>query len=456
MYSRRFFIGLFVRIFLILIICISIALVFSMQEKWFTILGFATLLLLLIFDIVRYIVQVGNNISNIIVSLNSNEGSSLLSKKSAKLIDSKFIESIRDLQKSVAFIKSEQVIQALFIENLLDHIEVGIIALMPNGNIKFKNGAALRLMNLKTLKTLSGLEESNPEFYRYLISCKPGDEKLITLYADNETKKISLKSTRFISKDEDIKLIFFQNIKNEIDESLLQSWQNLIRILTHEINNTVSPIASLADSLSVYLSAEGNRDIPVNREDIDQRSIDVSLEGVNIIKERSNGLIDFVSRYRSLLPKKSLSIDGVQVAQLFYRLKILFSERLQNSEISIVSHVEPDDLVVKADQHYLEQVLINLITNSIDAFVDFTPESSPTIQLKSFVSSKGETVIQVIDNGSGISPENLDKVFLPFYSTKAKGTGVGLSLSMQIVRLHGGTLNVSSKVGEKTILTIKL
>jgi len=456
MYSRRFFIGLFARIFLILMICISIAVIISMQEKWFTILGFAILLLLLIFDIVRYIVQVGNNISNLIVSLNNNEGSSLLSKSSAKLIDSKFIENVRELQKSVAFIKSEQVIQALFIENLLDHIEVGIIALMPNGNIKFKNSAALRLMNLKTLKSLSVIEGSNPEFYRYLVGCKPGDERLITLYSENETKKISLKSTRFISKGEDIKLVFFQNIKNEIDESLLQSWQNLIRILTHEINNTVSPIASLADSLSVYLSTEGKRDIPASRAEIDQKAIDVSLEGANIIKERSNGLIDFVSRYRSLLPKKSLSIDDIQVAQLFYRLKILFSEKLQNSKISIVSHVEPEDLTIKADQYYLEQVLINLIANSIDAFVDFSPVSSPTILLKSFTSSKGETVIQVIDNGSGISPENLDKVFLPFYSTKAKGSGVGLSLSMQIIRLHGGTLDVSSKVGEKTIFTIKI
>lgn len=456
MYSRRFYIGLFARIFLILMICISIAVVISMQEKWFTVLGFAILLLLLIFDIVRYIVQVGSNISNLIVSLNNNEGSSLLSKSSAKLIDSKFLENVREIQKSVSLIKSEQVIQALFIENLLDHIEVGIIAIMANGNIKFKNGAALRLMNLTTLKSLRGLEVSNPEFYRYLVSCNPGDEKLITLYSENETKKISLKSTRFISKDEDIKLIFFQNIKNEIDESLLQSWQNLIRILTHEINNTVSPIASLADSLSVYLSSEGKRDIPADRAEIDQRSIDVSFEGVNIIKERSNGLIDFVSRYRSLLPKKSLSFDDVPVAQLFYRVKILFSERLQNSEISIVSQVEPEDLTIKADQHYLEQVLINLIANSIEAFADFTPKSTPTIQLKSFISSNDEKVIQVIDNGSGISPDNLDKVFLPFYSTKAKGSGVGLSLSMQIIRLHGGTINVSSKVGEKTILTIKL
>lgn len=439
---------------MILFLSIIIAVLFSFHEKWFSILGVLILLFILIFDIIRYVVQVGNSISDFIIALTNNDSSSF-SKGRIKMIDTKFFESIKHLQKSVSFIKSEQVIQALFIENLLEHVDIGVIAILPNGIIKFKNDAVLRLMNINSLKSIEDLRNSNTDFYNYLISSKPGDEKLITVYSESETKKISLKTTQFISKDEDIRLVFFQDIKNEIDESLLQSWQNLIRILTHEINNTVSPIASLADSLSMYLSVNGNRKDPVSMKDIDQRSVDVSLEGVNIIKERSNGLIDFVSKYKNLLPKKSLSTNEIEVGQLFYRVKILFNEQLQNSNISIVSDVNPEDLKIKADQHYLEQVLINLITNSIDAILDFTVCTKPTIQLKSYIDTQGEKVIQVIDNGKGISPTDLDKVFLPFYSTKEKGTGIGLSLSMQIIRLHGGTLSVSSKEGERTVFTIK-
>lgn len=456
MYSKKFFNGLIIRIVLIFLVCMAIAITVTIREKWFSIVGLLVVLTLQIIELFRFIIRIGNSISDFIVSLIHNDNSLPISQNRISLINHKFIDNMKELQKSVSYVKSEQITQALFIENLLEHIDIGIIAILPNGKLKFRNNAVLGLLNIKSFKSLESIKDSHVEFYSYLIASRPGEDRLLSLYSENEVKKISLKTTQFISKDENIKLVFFQDIKNEIDESLLQSWQNLIRILTHEINNTVSPIASLADSLSVYLSRNGNKSEPINSDEIDQRSIDVSLEGVSIIKERSNGLIDFVSKYKSLLPKKSLTITNIHADQLFYRLKILFSEKLENSNISIVSFINPEDIIIKADQHYLEQVLINLISNSIDAYIDFEPTSKSLIELKSFQGDKGETIIQVIDNGKGISPENLDKVFIPFYSTKEKGTGIGLSLSIQIIRLHGGSMSVSSRVGEKTIFTIKI
>lgn len=456
MYNRKFYLGIVIRIIMILLTCIAISLVNNFNERWFTIIGLLLFLFLQIAELLQNIVRIGNNISNFIVSLKNNDITIPVSDKHSSSIKSSFIEDLKDLQKKVSYIKSEQLVQSLFIESLLENIEIGIIAILNNGKLKFKNHAVLRLLNIKSFSSLDSISNSHPEFYFSLINIKPGEDKLLSIHTNNELKKISLKATQFKSKDENIKLVFFQDIKNEIDESLLQSWQNLIRILTHEINNTVAPIASLADSLSIYLSRDGNKLEPVFVDSIDQKSINNALEGLNIIKERSNGLIDFVSKYKSLLPKKSLTIANINIGQLFYRLKILFSERIENNEISFVTSIKSEGLIINADQHYLEQVLINLISNSFDAFENFTPAPKPIIELTSHLGEKDETVIQVIDNGKGIAADDLDKVFLPFYSTKEKGTGIGLSLSMQIIRSHGGSLSVSSKEGEKTVFSIKI
>lgn len=456
MYTRKFFLHIIIRIALILATCIAIAYINIYKERWFTTIGLLVVLIIQLAELIGYILRVGNTVSSYIISLKNNDLSVPNAFKQSGLINQQVVEGIKELQQRVSYIKNEQIIQALFIENLLQNIEIGIIAILPNGKLKFKNEAVTRLLNIKSISSLETIKISHPEFYNSLISIKPGEDKLLSLHNNNEVRKISIKATRFISKGEDITLIFFQDIKNEIDESLLQSWQNLIRILTHEINNTVSPIASLADSLAIYLSMDGDRKEPLAINEINQKVINNSLEGLNIIKERSSGLIDFVSKYKSLLPKKTLNIATIEVGQLFYRLKILFSEKIENKRITFLTTLSTEDLTIKADQHYLEQVLINLIGNSIDAFDGFTPAINPQIELKSFKGDNSETIIQVIDNGIGISQENLDKVFIPFYSTKEKGTGIGLSLSMQIVRLHSGSLSVSSKEGEKTSFTIKI
>lgn len=445
MYSRKFYSGVVIRISLILLVCFAISTVRSFSEKWFTIIGLLILLSLQIAELLHYIFRIGNGVANFIISLKNNDLTMPASDKQNNFINYRFIDDIKELQQKVSYIKSEQLVQNLFIENLLEYIEIGIIAILPNSRLKFKNNAVSRLLNIKSFNSLESISNSHPEFYFSLINIKPGEDKLLTLHTNNDVKKISIKATQFKSKDEDIKLIFFQDIKNEIDESLLQSWQNLIRILTHEINNSVSPIASLADSLTIYLSKEGNKLEPITADSIDQKSINYSLEGLNIIKERSNGLIDFVSKYKSLLPKKNLTITSLEVGQLFYRLKILFSEKLEDGHISLVTSIKPDSLTINADQHYIEQVLINLISNSIEAFENFTSAQKPIIELIAFRGEKGESLIQVVDNAKGIPFENLDKVFIPFYSTKEKGTGIGLSLSMQIMRLHGGTLTVTSQ-----------
>jgi nitrogen fixation/metabolism regulation signal transduction histidine kinase len=453
MYNRKFYRNIIIRVILILAICISISFANSLSERWFTTIGLLIILILQLLELLRYIFNVGDSISNFIVSLKNNDLTIPTSGKQSSSINPKFIDNLKELQQRVSYIKSEQVVQALFIENLLEYIEIGIIAILPNGKLKFKNNAVLRLLNIKSFNSVELVSNTHPEFYFSIISIKPGEDKLLTFHSNNEVKKISLKATQFISKEEDIKLVFFQDIKNEIDESLLQSWQNLIRILTHEINNTVSPIASLADSLAIYLSKDGKKNEPIMIDSIDQKSINYSLEGLNIIKERSNGLIDFVSKYKSLLPKKNLTITCLEVGQLFYRLRILFSEKFESKQINFSTSIKSKNLTINADQHYLEQVLINLIGNSIEAFENFTPTTNPYIELISFRGEKGVTIVQVIDNGKGIASENLDKVFIPFYSTKENGTGIGLSLSMQIMHMHNGTIKVQS--GVETVFTLQ-
>jgi signal transduction histidine kinase len=272
---------------------------------------------------------------------------------------------------------------------------------------------------------------------------KSGNKELVKVEDKNETLQLAIYATELKMREQHFTLVSLQNIQSELEEKEMQAWQNLIRVLTHEIMNSVTPIASLASTVNNLLP-DGRSEQKPGRE-IDVDSITEMRSALQTIEKRSEGLLHFVDAYRSLtrIPKPDFKI--FPVAELFERGAQLMRPRVKEKAVAFSAHVEPATLELTADPQLIEQVLINLLLNAIQA-VENQPDAR--IQLNALMNERGRVVIQVIDNGPGIIEEVRDKIFIPFFTTKQDGSGIGLSLSRQIMRLHRGTITVRSEPKE--------
>jgi signal transduction histidine kinase len=243
-------------------------------------------------------------------------------------------------------------------------------------------------------------------------------------------------------------ILSLQDIKHELDEKELESWMKLIRVLMHEIMNSITPITSLSETLS-NLYSKG--DSPVFPEQITNKTIATTLQGLNVIKEQGKGLMSFVESYRKLTRVPEPDKKLFKVVDLMNRVGILYNSLEKSEQIKLSFSVKNPDLEIYADQNMISQVLINLVKNALEANEN---NSSGRISLVAELNNSQKAEICVIDNGPGISEENLDKIFVPFFTTRQNGSGIGLSISKQIMRVHGGNLKVRSIPGKETVFCL--
>jgi len=356
---------------------------------------------------------------------------------------------MNQLNKTIQNAKIENERTNHFIQSLVDHVDIGLLSFDNNGKIEIFNRAAQRFLNIQQPKQLSSIEKKNDEIFRIINSIRPGNEILHKTINDNLLQSILVKATEFRFNNNLIKLVSFQDITSELDKKELDSWQKLIRVLTHEIMNSISPITSLTTVISGYFKKKEDG-VPVGPGKIDQQIIAKTLFGLNTIEETGKGLLDFVDKYRSLssLPKPELG--KFTINDLFRKCKLLMESEISDN-IKITASIYPEDISLVADYAQVEQVLINLIKNAVAAISD---KKNGVIQLKAFYSEAG-TIIQVEDNGIGISNDIIEDIFVPFYTTKENGSGIGLSLSKQIMQNHKGTISVISAPNKGAKFTLK-
>jgi signal transduction histidine kinase len=259
----------------------------------------------------------------------------------------------------------------------------------------------------------------------------------------DETIQISIYAIELTLRGEVIKLISMNNIQSELDEKEMEAWQNLVRVLTHEIMNSVTPISSLAGLVEGELKEHMSQSVATfNKEEMEDMHLSVQT-----ISKRSAGLIHFVREFKSLSHRPQPNFTSIAVKNLLEEMAVLQKKELSDHGIKISVNVEPDDLVVSADKNMIEQVIINLIKNAMQAFSN---QEEKCIELVAYLDEKTRPVISVKDTGDGIDPEALERIFVPFFSTKKTGSGIGLSLSKQIMRQHEGRISVKSQLGEGT------
>ncbi len=401
-----------------------------------------------IFSLIRYVTKTNRDLNRFLLSIKHSAFSQSFTHKiegsDFEELNTAFSEVTAEFQKA----KIEKEEHFRFLQTIIDHVGIALIAFNPDGRVELINNAAKKLLKIPRLGDIHDIEAISPGLAEKLGNISPGEKDLVKLKQGDDLLQLSIYATGFILRQQQLILVAMQNIQSELEEKEMISWQNLIRVLTHEIMNSITPIASLASTATGLLKDNKECHVP---EDLNDVIVDVR-HAVTTIEKRSKGLITFIDNYRKLtrIPKPDFKI--VQVKDLFERVKSLMRDQIEKTAIRFKSEIDPESLTITADPALIEQVLINLCINSVEAV---NSVSHPKIKLKAGTDGLGNPVIKVIDNGKGITGEVAERIFIPFFTTKPEGSGIGLSLSRQIIRLHKGTIGVTSAPNEKTVFKLR-
>jgi nitrogen fixation/metabolism regulation signal transduction histidine kinase len=451
MILNRFFINVVVRVALITISCVVLGVVLQHLDHgyYYTLAGMIFVIILQSCILVGKVNKTNSDLEKFFSSVQNHDSSIRMSEDGNNDSFRKLHDKMNSVNTIIQNVKIENERTAQFLQSIVDHVDIGLLSFDIRGRTEIYNKAAIKYLKVQQLSELSLLKSVNDELYKIITSIKPGQEVLYKIKTDNLVQSVLVKAIELRYENNLIKLVSFQDITNELDKKELQSWQRLIRVLTHEIMNSISPITSLTAVISGYFKKK-NGESQIQSEAIDNEIVSKTLSGLNTIEETGKGLLDFVDKYRSLtsLPKPNLC--RFLVDSLFVKCKCLMGSNISDN-IEIIESVSPADLAIEADFAQMEQILINLIKNSAEALPG---RKNGIIHLNAF-RADDSTIIQVEDNGTGIPGEIIEDIFVPFFTTKKSGSGIGLSLSKQIMQNHNGSISVNSMPTKGARFTLK-
>ena len=405
---------------------------------------YATLVVVFVFavfifySLIHYVSSTNRQLSRFLLSVRHSDFSQTFVNTTVGSSFEDLNKSFNEVIQKFLSTRSEKEENYRFLQTVMQHVGVGLISFNVQGKIEFVNNAAKKLFNITHLTNISTLNNINDGLAEKFLNLGSGEKATIKIVTENDITQLIVYATEFKQRDQKYTLVSLQNIETELEEKEMEAWQRLIRVLTHEIMNSITPISSLAGTVTTILS---------NNNKFDEEVVEDIKEAISTIKKRSEGLIHFVDNYRTLtkVPKPDFKI--FQIKELFRNIEKLMRQQMKEKGIKFSLRVDPETLELTADSEQIEQVIINLMVNSTFAL---DGKENPAISLTANLDEKGNILIKVIDNGPGIPEEAVDKIFIPFFSTKKNGSGVGLSLSRQIMRSHGGNIRVNSKPGETT------
>ncbi len=448
MISKNFRLNLVVRI---LLLTASIFLFYYSfrTDFFFTPIIVGAIIIYQLVLLIRYIDKTNHELTSFLESIRFSEFTRKFNMEgmgsSFEPLNNAFNEVIDDFQK----VRSEKEEQYYYLQTILQNIDISLVAYQSDGTIDLINKSAKKLFQISGLTNVKALEKLSPELVDVLLKIKPGESRLVKIYDEDDFMQLAIYATTIKIRGQVITLVTIKDIQHVLEEQETEAWQKLIRVLTHEIMNSITPIASLSSTLENMIkgfSQDNSGSKVIENENL--KEIENALQTIN---KRSHGLLHFVDTYRNLtrIPKPNFTF--IKVGTLFSAINSFFAEEFSRLGVEFSTHVEPLEMEITADEQLIEQVLINLIKNSIYVLKDI---KHGNIRLNAFYNKRGRMTIQVIDNGPGILPDVLEKIFIPFFTTNPTGSGIGLSLSRQIMRLHDGTITAHSIPNQETIFTL--
>lgn len=427
-------------LWLVLLSLASVAACLFYQHQLYFSLFFASLLVLcLMVGMVYTRTQAIRRVLRMVESIRYGDFS--LNFSVTKRMDRSEEEIIRNINEVMAQFRSrlsEKEERYKYFETLLDTVDTSLLVTDRQGAVLWMNQAGIQDLCGYTIHQLDELKGLNPDFPWILEALHPGEVKVVRIYREEFMQDMAVTVTEYSTRQADLRLVSLKNIRSVLEENEMEAWQKLVRVLTHEIMNSITPIISLSDTLCDRAVQQG----------MDKDSL--VLQGMKTIHRRSKGLLDFVENYRKLSRLASPILVPVRVGDWLEDIKKLFP----SSTARHIYKVEDEDLVLMIDRSQMEQVLINLLKNADEACME-QPHPEVIVET-SYSAEKHLFQLTVKDNGSGILPEAQDKIFIPFFTTKSTGSGIGLSLCKQIMTMHGGSISVTSELGKGSCFTLKL
>ncbi|WP_347924173.1 HAMP domain-containing sensor histidine kinase [Pontimicrobium sp. SW4] len=351
-----------------------------------------------------------------------------------------------EINRTIKDINSKNEAQYVYLQKILEMVDIGIIAYnLESGDVLWSNNSFGETLDVPSFKNIRFLENRKPKLYATIFETYHREPNSISIVVQNEKIKILISDTVFQVQDDAFKLIVIQNINDTLNKNESESWKKLLSVMTHEIMNSIAPISSLADTLqrNLQLTLENPEEHKLEPEDLNA--------GIKTIKSRSEGLLKFAKTYRSLSKVTHLNLQKTKVADLFKNIQLLMEPSIKAKNIAIDFNINTPKLELDIDLHLIEQVLINLILNAVDACKN---KKDAQIKVQASQNSNRDIIIKVFDNGSGIPQDILEQIFIPFFTSKMTGSGIGLSLCKQIMLLHKGKILVNSIEDEGSVFSL--
>jgi len=358
----------------------------------------------------------------------------------------KLYAGFNEVNRTIKDINTQNEAQYVYLQKILEMVDIGIIAYnLESGDVLWSNDSFRDTLDFPAFKNIRFVEKRKPDLYEMVFDSFHREPDSISIAVQNEKIKVLISDTVFQVKDDAFKLIVLQNIDDTLNKTESEAWKKLLSVMTHEIMNSIAPISSLADTLQTHLQ------LVLETPDSYQINIEDTHAGLKTIKNRSEGLLKFAKTYRSLSKVTHLNLEKKRVSELFESIRLLMQPSLDVKNMAINFNVKTPKLELNIDGHLIEQVLINLILNAVDAC---KKSQDAQINVIAEQTPNRNVIIKVHDNGAGIPQDIMENIFVPFFTSKTTGSGIGLSLCKQIMLLHKGKIIVNSKEGEGSVFSL--
>lgn len=443
---KSFRVNITFRILSLIVLVLALVYCVTQTEYYITMFILFVVLILTAVDMVRYVDQSNRDFTAFLLGIKYDDFSATYSGHHKGKTFGEMYEAFNDINRKFLNIRAEKEANHQYLQTIVESVNVGLLCIDEKGGIFMLNKALQKLLNKPYLVHVDALEQVDRPLLDAVKKLKTGERDMVKVSLENKSMQLALQATEFALRDQKLKLVSFQNIQGELEEQELEAWQKLIRILRHEIMNSITPIVSLTSTIDSMLANSPHGTI-------DKEQSDDIRAAIGAIRNRSEGLMHFTETYRNLTRLPPPKFQLVDANDLIERIRVLFKPVITKNNVQFNIQLSQAPVIFQADVELIEQVIINLLKNAIDAVKGV---DSPTITISTFRTKDGKAIIKVADNGMGIEKEMIEQIFVPFYTTKEEGSGIGLSLSRQIMRVHKGRISVQSAVGEGTVFTLKI
>jgi two-component system, NtrC family, nitrogen regulation sensor histidine kinase NtrY len=449
MIYKNFRVSIFIRVLLIVALALLLGFVTVQQPMFFAPVAIAMALLVTVIGLVRYIEKSNKDLTHFLLSIRQGAFTESYTSGSRGKPYEELSDALNAMVHEFATLNIQKELHYQYLQALNEHIDVAILSFDTDGNLLMLNPTAKRLLDRPSFSHLSHFRQIDTRLYETIQQLRPDERIVVKAIIGEEQLQLGVLLKKIVLQDKPVQIILLQNLNSELEAKEIDAWHQLIRVLTHEIMNSVTPIVSLTRAIqNILADPDGKRkDLSALTE---ENSEDV-FSSLTTITSRSEGLLKFVKAYKAYATPPEVRLESTDIVALVTRIIDLLAVDLQQSQIAVKVNYTHAPIFAKADPALMEQVVINLIKNAMEAVAH---DGSGKIGVAIGMQSNNKVSIAVSDNGAGIDPETMPGIFIPFFTTKAKGSGIGLSLSRQIMKLHGGSIRASSGEGKGSVFTI--